>query len=129
METPCNQQSFAFQQVGRRDVVARFDGGRVTSDGGAILLRETEERFGFIKQFAACFTDHRDPQSIEHPVSDLPKRRLFGLCLRYEDLNDHDWLRHDAMLAVLVGKEDPRATTGGSRGTGARPWPATGRQV
>ena len=107
METQCNQQTFGFQRVGRRDVVARFDGGRVTSDGGGILLREIEERFGLIERFAACFTDHRDGELIEHPVVDLLKQRLFGLCLGYEDLNDHDWLRHDAMLAVLVGKEDP----------------------
>ena len=79
----------------------------MTSDGGGILLREIEEQFGFIKRFAACFTDYRNPESIEHPVVDLLKQRLFGLCLGYEDLNDHDWLRHDAMLAVLVGKEDP----------------------
>jgi len=107
METQCNQQTFGFQRVGRREIVARFDGGRVTSDGGGILLREIEERFGFIERFAACFTDHRDPELIEHSLVDLLKQRLFGLCLGYEDLNDHDWLRHDAMLAVLVGKEDP----------------------
>jgi hypothetical protein len=107
METQCNQQTFGFQRVGRRNVIARFDGGRVTSDGGGILLREIEERFRFIERFAACFTDHRDPELIEHSLVDLLKQRLFGLCLGYEDLNDHDWLRHDAMLAVLVGKEDP----------------------
>ena len=107
METQCNQQTFGFQRVGRREIVARFDGGRVTSDGGGILLREIEERFGFIERFAACFTDHRDPELIEHSLVHLLKQRLFGLCLGYEDLNDHDWLRHDAMLAVLVGKEDP----------------------
>jgi hypothetical protein len=87
--------------------VARFDGGRVTSDGGGILLREIEERFGFIRTFAACFADFRDPELIEHALVDLLKQRLFGLCLGYEDLNDHDWLRHDALLAVLVGKDDP----------------------
>lgn len=107
MKTQCNQRRFEFHQVGRREVVARFDGGRVTSDGGGVLLREVEERFEFVKRFAACFTDHRDPESIEHPLVDLLKQRLFGICLGYEDLNDHDWLRHDALLAVLVGKEDP----------------------
>ncbi len=107
METQCTQQSFGFQPLGRRDVVARFDGGRVTSDGGGILLRQIEERFGFIERFATCFSDHRNPERIEHPLTDLLKQRLFGLCLGYEDLNDHDWLRHDAMLAVLIGKEDP----------------------
>lgn len=107
METECIQKSFGFQQVGGREIVARFDGGRVTSDGGGLLLREIEERFGFVEKFAACFTDHRDPELIEHPLLDLLKQRLFGLCLGYEDLNDHDWLRHDALLAVLVGKDDP----------------------
>lgn len=107
METQCSQQTFGFQPLGRRDVVARFDGGRVTSDGGGILLRQIEERFGLVKRFATCFSDYRDPELIEHPVADLLKQRLFGLCLGYEDLHDHDWLRHDAMLAVLVGKDDP----------------------
>lgn len=71
------------------------------------MLREIEERFRLVERFAACFTDHRDPELIEHPLVDLLKQRLFGLCLGYEDLNDHDWLRHDALLAVIVGKEDP----------------------
>jgi hypothetical protein len=107
VETDCTQGSFGFQEVGGREVVARFDGGRVTSDGGAILLREIENRFQFVQRFAACFTDHRDPEWIEHPLVDLLKQRLFALCLGYEDLNDHDWLRHDALLATVVGKADP----------------------
>jgi len=107
VQTQCTQRSFEFHQVGGRKIVARFDGGRVTSDGGAILLREIEERFGFVRKFAACFTDFRDPERIEHPLVDLLKQRLFALCLGYEDLNDHDWLRHDALLAVVVGKDDP----------------------
>ena len=107
MKTQCNQTAFGFQQVGGRDVLSRFDGGRVTSDGGGLLLREVDQRFGFIEKFAACFTDFRNPDAIEHPVIDLLRQRLFALCLGYEDLNDHDTLRHDALLAVLVGKEDP----------------------
>lgn len=107
METQCTRQSFEFQEVGGREIVARFDGGRVTSDGGGILLREVEEQFRFVEKFAACFTDHRDQEKIEHSLVDLLKQRLFGLCLGYEDLNDHDWLRHDALLAVIVGKNDP----------------------
>jgi hypothetical protein len=107
VETQCTQQSFEFQQVGGREIVARFDGGRVTSDGGGILLREIEGRFRFVEKFAGCFTDHRDQEKIEHSLVDLLKQRLFGLCLGYEDLNDHDWLRHDALLAVVVGKDDP----------------------
>src|SRR5262245_24463579 len=104
METQCTQRSFGFQHIGDREIVARFDGGRVSSDGGGILLREVEERFGFVSKFAACFTDYRDPEKIEHPLVDLLKQRVFGLCLGYEDLNDHDWLRHDALLAAIVGK-------------------------
>jgi len=113
VETECSERSFEFQPLGSRDVVARFDAGRVTSDAGGILLREIEARFGFVEKFAKCFTDHRDPARIEHSVPELLKQRLFGLALGYEDLNDHDWLRHDAMLAVLVGKTDPE---GESRG-------------
>ena len=81
-----------------RDVVARFDGGRVSSDGGGLLLREVNDRFRFIDQFSACFTDHRDAEAIEHPLIDLLKQRIFGLCLGYEDLIDHDRLRHDPLF-------------------------------
>jgi hypothetical protein len=107
VKTQCTQGTFEFQGIGRRDVVARFDGGRVTSDGGGLLLKEVEDRFRFLEQFGSCFTDHRDPELIEHPLVDLLKQRIFALCLGYEDLNDHDALRHDALLAVLVGKTDP----------------------
>jgi hypothetical protein len=107
MTTECNQSSFDFHPLGPREVVARFDGGRITSDAGALLLRETERVTGIIRQFADCFTDHRDPDLIEHSVYDLIAQRVYGLCLGYEDLNDHDALRHDPLLAVLVGKEDP----------------------
>lgn len=107
MQTQCTQRSFGFQQLGGREIVARFNGGRVSSDGGGILLRETDERFRLIEKFASCFKDYRAPELIEHPLVDLLKQRIFGLCLGYEDLNDHDWLRHDALLAAIVGKEDP----------------------
>lgn len=103
----CIPSRFAFQNLGTREVVAAFDGGKVASDGGALLLREVETRFGFVAQFARCFTDHRDPEAIEHPVIDLLKQRIYGLCLGYEDVNDHDQLRHDPLMAVLVGKKDP----------------------
>ena len=106
MRTECNQQSFAFHALGRREVVARFDGGRITSDAGGLLLRETEHATGIIQRFAACFTDHRDPDLIEHPVEDLIAQRVYALALGYEDLNDHDDLRHDPLLAILVGKVD-----------------------
>ncbi len=105
--TECIPGSFTFQPLDRREVVAAFDGGRITSDAGALLLREIDLRFAFLDQFAACFTDHRDAELIEHPLVDLLKQRVFGLCLGYEDLNDHDQLRLDPLLATAVGKTDP----------------------
>lgn len=104
--TQCIEPRFEFQPCGSRDVVARFDGIRVTSDAGGLLLREVEERFGFVRSLAECFQDHRDPDLIEHPLVDLLKQRIFGLCLGYEDLRDHDALRQDPLMALLVGKID-----------------------
>jgi Transposase DDE domain group 1 len=106
--TECKPPVMLFQDLGAREVVAGFDGGQVTSDGGGLLLREVEARFGFISRFARCFTDYRDPELIEHSLEQLLKQRIFGLCLGYEDLNDHEQLRHDPLLAVLVGKRDPQ---------------------
>ena len=111
MMTECNRESFGFHALGRRDVVARFDGGRISSDAGGLLLRETERITGIIGQFAACFTDHRNPDLIEHTVEALVAQRVYALALGYEDLNDHDDLRHDPLLAVLVGKKDPLGRT------------------
>jgi len=107
MATECNQQSFEFHALGRRNVVARFNGGRITSDGGALLLRETDRLTGIIHQFSTCFTDYRDPDRVEHTVEELVAQRIYALALGYEDLNDHDDLRHDPLLAVLAGKKDP----------------------
>ena len=107
MQTESNQGPFSFHHLGRREVVARFDGGDITSDGGAVLLREVELQTKIIHRFAECFTDHRDPQRIEHSVEELVGQRVYGLCLGYEDLNDHDDLRRDPMLATVVGKTDP----------------------
>ena len=123
--TECISSSFAFQDLGSREVHAAFDGGRITSDGGAWLLREIDQKFRFLERFAACFTDHRDPDLIEHPLVDLLKQRVFGLCLGYEDLNDHDRLRLDPLLAVLVGKTDP---LGGAPRASGRPRQSPGRQ-
>src|SRR5215467_5339840 len=107
MPTPCTRTTLTFQPLGNRDVCARFDGVTVTSDAGGLLLREVEAKFHFIDQFARCFTDYRDPDKVEHTLPQLLKQRIFGLCLGYEDLNDHDTLRHDPLLAILVGKADP----------------------
>jgi hypothetical protein len=105
--TECSETSYAFQPLGARAVTSRFNGGYVTSDGGALLLREVERKTGLLHRFAACFTDQRAPARIEHTVEDLIKQRVYALALGYEDLNDHDRLRHDPLLAVLVGKSDP----------------------
>jgi len=111
-DTECTQRSFFFHRLGKRQVVARFDGGNITSDGGAILLRQVEEHVGVIRQFAGCFSDHRDAGRIEHTLEHLLAQRLYGLALGNEDLNDHDTLRHDPLLAAVVGHADP---TGQSR--------------
>jgi hypothetical protein len=107
MATECNTVRMRFQPLGRREVVGAFDGGTMTSDAGGLLLREVEQRTGIIRQFAACFIDHRDPERIEHSVEALVAQRIYGLALGYEDLNDHDRLRLDPLLATLVGKADP----------------------
>jgi hypothetical protein len=107
MPTECNQESFRFHPLAQREVRGEFDGGAITSDAGGLLLREVEKRTGIVAQFAACFRDHRDPARIEHTVEELVAQRVYGLALGYEDLNDHDQLRHDPLLAVLVEKADP----------------------
>lgn len=104
--TECTQSSFEFASHFAREVVARFDGGTITSDAGALLLRQTEQRTGILRQFAACFTDHRRADLVEHTVSELVRQRVYGLALGYEDLNDHDELRADPLLALLAGKAD-----------------------
>ena len=107
MTTDCNQKSFALQPLVGRQITARFDGGTITSDAGGLLLREVEHKTGILRRFAACFDDFRDPELIEFPVETLLKQRVFALCLGYEDLNDHDTLRHDPLLAVLADRPDP----------------------
>src|SRR6202158_86956 len=107
MTTQCTQVGFGFQPVKHRGVWAQFDGGAMTSDGGGLLLREVEKRTRILRQFAACFTDYRNPDLIEHTVEELVAQRVYGLAVGYEDLNDHEELRNDPLLAVLVEKADP----------------------
>ena len=104
--TECQQQAVLFPKVQGRDVVVKFDAPHVSSDGGAILLGKVEEHFGVIRQFANCFTDYREPERVTHTVLALLKQRIFALCMGYEDLNDHETLRDDGILAVLVGKPE-----------------------
>jgi hypothetical protein len=103
---PLDQPLGTLQQLGGRELVWRFDGGDITSDGGALVLKKLEERTGIVRRFAACFEDYRSVKQIEHPLLDLLMQRVFGLALGYEDLNDHDDLRRDPMLAVALGKDD-----------------------
>jgi len=112
LPTQCNQESFEFHPLFGRAVRCRFDGGTITSDAGGLLLREVEKRTKIVERFAACFTDHRDAERIEHTVRELVAQRVYGLALGYEDLNDHDQLREDPLLAILAEKPDP---TGESR--------------
>ena len=107
MTTECSQFVFGFHPQKRREIRAQFDGGTITSDGGGLLLREVEKRVGILRQFAACFTDYRNPDLIEHKVEEMVAQRVYGLALGYEDLNDHEELRNDPLLAVLVEKADP----------------------
>jgi hypothetical protein len=111
MTTECNSSYLNFPMLGRREIVADFDGGDISSDGGALLLRQTETLTGIIRQFADCFTDHRNPDLIEHTVQELVAQRVHALALGYEDLNDHDDLRRDPLLATVVGKADPTGKT------------------
>jgi hypothetical protein len=107
MKTQCIQEQMAFQQVGHREVIGRFDGGKISSDAGGLLLREVEKRLGIVKRFSECFRDYRDPQRVEHSLESLISQRVYGIALGYEDLNDHDILRHDVVMGVLCEKGDP----------------------
>ena len=104
MLTECNPGLFGFARVEGRAVVASFDGGAMTSDAGALLLGATDRVIRLVDRFALCFRDARSPVLIEHEVRTLVGQRVFGLALGYEDLNDHDELRHDPMMAVLASK-------------------------
>ena len=104
MPTECSAALFDFARVGRQEVVADFDGGAITSDGGGLLLGQADRGLKLVERFAGCFRDFRDPELIEHEVKTLIGQRVFGIALGYEDLNDHDELRHDPVMAVLAGK-------------------------
>ena len=104
--TECTQSCFPFAPHFSRDVVARFDGGQITTEAGALLLRPVEQRTGILRQFTACFRDYRRADLVEHRVGELVGQRIYGIALGYEDLNDHDQLRQDPLLALLSGKRD-----------------------
>jgi len=108
MRTECSPARFEFAPVAGRAVVAGFDGGAITSDAGALLLGAADRAVGLVGRFAACFTDARAAERIEHTVANLVGQRVFGIALGHEDLVDHDRLRHDPVLAILAGKLEAR---------------------
>ena len=108
MPTQCSVETLSFAPVAGRAVVAGFDGGAITSDAGALLLGATDRAIRLIERFAACFRDGRDAIRTEHGIATLVGQRVFGLALGYEDLVDHDALRHDPVMAVLAGKLSAR---------------------
>jgi len=104
--TDCNQSSFGFEACGKREIVARFDGGTISSDGGALLLRQTDQRLNLLPRLAECFLDSRDPERVKHSVLEMLSQRIYGLALGYEDVNDHDQLRTDPVFGILAGREE-----------------------
>ena len=105
--TECTELRFAFATEGRREIVAEFNGGAISSDGGALLLREADRKLKLIERFSQCFLDGRNPALVEHRIEQLLTQRIYGLALGYEDLNDHEQLRHDPLLGALAGKAEP----------------------
>src|SRR5437016_14249475 len=108
MPTDCTPAFFGFEPVEGREVVAAFDAGSITSDAGALLLGATDRAIKMMDRFASCFHDVRRQELIEHEVVTLIRQRVFGIALGYEDLNDHDELRHAPLMAVLAGKLEAR---------------------
>src|ERR1700691_573773 len=111
--TECNQSSFGFEASGRREIVARFDGGTISTDGGAFLLRQTDKRLNLLPRLAECFLDGRNPDLIEHTIAEMVAQRVYGLALGYEDLNDHEQLRKDPVFGILAGREETSAPLAG----------------
>jgi hypothetical protein len=104
--TECTQSSFGFEACGSREIVARFDGGTISSDGGAFLLRQTDKRLNLLARLAECFLDGRNPVQVEHSILEMLSQRIYGLALGYEDINDHEQLRKDPVFGILAGRNE-----------------------
>jgi hypothetical protein len=104
--TECSETLFPFEAHFSRQVVAQFEGSWLTTEGGSLLLRQADRKIGLLRRVASCFTDYRQPERIEHRLEEMLAQRIYGLALGYEDLNDHEQLRQDPLLAVLAGKRD-----------------------
>jgi hypothetical protein len=111
--TECIQSSFGFQDHFSREVVARFDGGTISSDGGSLLLRETDKRLNLLPRLARCFLDGREQSRVDHTVEEMLAQRIYGLALGYEDLNDHEQLRQDPLFGVLAGRKESGSVLAG----------------
>ena len=111
--TECNQESFAFTAHFSRRVEVAFTAGQVSTDGGSLLLREADRKINLLGRLAACFSDGRSPLLVKHQLSEMLSQRIYGLALGYEDLNDHEQLRRDPLLAVLAGKRNLDETLAG----------------
>lgn len=112
MQTQCTLPGIELKGLGKRKIAVDFQGGQISSDAGALLLREVNHATGLLSQLTECFQDHRQPGKVEHSLQELLTQRVIGIALGYEDLNDHDELRHDPLFGVLIDKLDP---TGMSR--------------
>jgi len=104
--TECNQFNFEFEGCGRREIVARFDGGTISSDGGAFLLRQTDKRLNILARLAECFLDGRNQKQVDHSILEMVSQRIYGLALGYEDINDHEQLRNDPVFGILSGRTE-----------------------
>jgi hypothetical protein len=104
--TECIQSGFGFETCGRREIVAHFDGGTISSDGGAFLLRQTDKRLNLLPRLAACFLDGRNQEQVEHSIAEMLSQRVYGLALGYEDINDHEQLRNDPVFGILAGRDE-----------------------
>src|SRR3954447_23938123 len=107
LATECTQSSFEFDGVWSRSVVARFDGGQITSNSGGLLLQQVDKRIGLLHRFSNCFRDGREQRRVRHGVREMLAQRIYGLALGYEDLNDHEQLREDPLLMLLAGSAQP----------------------
>ena len=104
--TECIQSGFGFEACGSRAIVARFDGGTISSDGGAFLLRQTDKRLNLLPRLAECFLDGRNQAQVDHSILEMLSQRVYGLALGYEDINDHEQLRKDPVFGILAGREE-----------------------
>jgi len=104
--TDCIQSGFAFEACGKREIVVRFDGGTISSDGGAFLLRQTDQRLNLLPRLAECFLDGRNQEQVEHSILEMLSQRIYGLALGYEDINDHEQLRKDPVFGILAGRKE-----------------------